>query len=156
MDQQHWLQLALGAALFLYGMWLMSQGLEQCAGGAFSRLLRRATRTPLGGVALGAGLTALVQSSSATTLLCLGLVDAGAMGMPGAVGVIMGANIGTTVTGQLLRLAGGNWEGAWAFLRPTVFSPVLALAGAAYLAAPLLEYLTRPVVYGIKGKGEAA
>ncbi len=93
-----------GLALFLYGMKMMSDGLELCAGDRLQSILERLTSNRLMGVVVGALITALIQSSSATTVMTVGFVNAGLMTLPQAVGVIMGANIGTTITGQLIAL----------------------------------------------------
>ena len=93
-----------GLALFLYGMKMMSDGLELCAGDRLQSILERLTSNRLMGVIVGALITALIQSSSATTVMTVGFVNAGLMTLPQAVGVIMGANIGTTITGQLIAL----------------------------------------------------
>jgi len=95
-----------GIGLFLLGMILMSDGLKAAAGGALQRILERSTGTTFRAVASGAGLTALVQSSSATTLATIGFVSAGLLTFPSALGVIIGANVGTTSTGWIVALLG--------------------------------------------------
>ena len=97
-----------GLALFLYGMKMMSDGLELCAGDRLQSILERLTSNRLMGVFVGMLITALIQSSSATTVMTVGFVNAGLMTLPQAVGVIMGANIGTTITGQLIALDIGH------------------------------------------------
>ena len=89
-----------GLALFLYGMHEMSAGLEKFSGGALERTLQKFTSNIFKGVLFGLVVTALIQSSSATTVLIVGLVNAGIIKLKQAVGILMGANIGTTVTGQ--------------------------------------------------------
>lgn len=119
-----------GLAFFLYGMHVMGDGLTKLSGGRLERILERLTHSRLKAVLLGAGVTAVIQSSSATTVTVVGFVNSGIMKLGQAVGVIMGANIGTTVTSWLLSLAG--IEGGNFFvklLKPTSFSPVLALIG---------------------------
>ena len=106
-----------GLALFLYGMKMMSDGLELSAGDRMEELLSKLTSNPIIGVLVGALITALIQSSSATTVMAVGFVNAGMMTLPQAVGIIMGANIGTTITGQLIALDIG------------AAAPVLALIG---------------------------
>lgn len=104
MDISFIIALMGGLALFLYGMKMMSDGLELCAGDRLQSILERLTSNRLMGVVVGALITALIQSSSATTVMTVGFVNAGLMTLPQAVGVIMGANIGTTITGQLIAL----------------------------------------------------
>lgn len=119
-----------GLAFFLYGMHVMGEGLTKLSGGRLERILERLTHSRLKAVLLGAGVTAVIQSSSATTVTVVGFVNSGIMKLGQAVGVIMGANIGTTVTSWLLSLAG--IEGGNFFvklLKPASFSPVLALIG---------------------------
>ncbi|MDD3395661.1 MAG: Na/Pi cotransporter family protein [Acidaminococcaceae bacterium] len=91
-----------GLALFLYGMQLMSEGLQQAAGEKLQKILEALTKVTIMGVALGAGVTAILQSSSATTVMTVGLVNAGLMNLQQAFGIVMGANIGTTITAQLI------------------------------------------------------
>ena len=95
-----------GLALFLYGMLLLSQGLEKLSGGRLEQILERLTSNPFKAVFLGGCVTALIQSSSATTVMVVGFVNSGIMKLSQAVGIIMGANIGTTVTAWILSLAG--------------------------------------------------
>ena len=95
-----------GLALFLYGMNEMGNGLAKISGGKLARVLERLTANRLMGVLLGAGVTAVIQSSSATTVMVVGFVNSGIMKLSQAVGVIMGANIGTTITSWILSLAG--------------------------------------------------
>ena len=93
-----------GLALFLYGMNMMSQGMEAAAGNKMKQILERLTPNRYLGVLVGAVITAIIQSSSATTVMVVGFVNSGMMTLRQAVGVIMGANIGTTITGQLIAL----------------------------------------------------
>jgi len=93
-----------GLALFLYGMQVMCRGLEVAAGDRLRSILEKLTSNRLLGVLVGAGITAIIQSSSATTVMVVGFVNSGLMTLTQAVGVIMGANIGTTVTGLLIAL----------------------------------------------------
>lgn len=95
-----------GLALFLYGMHVMGEGLTSISGGRLERILERLTDNPIKAVLLGAGVTAVIQSSSATTVTVVGFVNSGIMKLGQAVGVIMGANVGTTVTSWLLSLTG--------------------------------------------------
>ena len=125
------INLAGGIALFLYGMSIMGAGLEKLAGGKLEGVLQRLTRSVPRAVLLGAVITGLIQSSAGTTVICVGLVNSGIFTLPQAIGVIMGANIGTTVTGQLIRLSdisGGGW--LLTMLKPSTFSPLVAFAGA--------------------------
>ena len=124
------LSLIGGLALFLYGMNVMGAGLEKVSGGRLERILEKLTSNPLKAVLLGAGVTAVIQSSSATTVMVVGFVNSGIMKLAQAIGIIMGANVGTTITSWLLSL--GGIEGDSLFIRllkPSSFSPVLALIG---------------------------
>ena len=119
-----------GLALFLYGMKTMGDALSKMAGGRLEQVLERMTNNPVKAVLLGAGVTAVIQSSSAATVMVVGFVNSGIMRLSQAVGVIMGANIGTTVTSWILSLSGiesGNFFVK--LLKPSSFSPVLALIG---------------------------
>ena len=123
-----------GLALFLYGMDTMGQGLEKLSGGRLEQILEKLTSNPIKAVLLGAGVTAVIQSSSATTVMVVGFVNSGIMKLTQAVGIIMGANIGTTVTSWLLSLTGiesGNFFVQ--LLKPSSFSPVLALIGMIFI-----------------------
>ena len=93
-----------GLALFLYGMQMMSAGLEAAAGNRMKGILERLTSNRFLGILVGAGITAVIQSSSATTVMVVGFVNSGMMTLKQAVWIIMGANIGTTITGQLIAL----------------------------------------------------
>lgn len=119
-----------GLALFLYGMHAMGEGLSKLSGGKLESILERLTSNRLMAVLLGAGVTAIIQSSSATTVMVVGFVNSGIMKLQQAVGIIMGANVGTTMTSWLLSLVeveGGNF--IMQMLKPTSFSPILALIG---------------------------
>ena len=119
-----------GLALFLYGMDVMGAGLEKVSGGKLERILEKLTSNPLKGVLLGAGVTAVIQSSSATTVMVVGFVNSGIMKLSQAIGIIMGANIGTTVTSWLLSLTGIDSGNVWInLLKPSSFTPVLAMIG---------------------------
>ena len=96
------LSLLSGVALFLFGMSLMGDGLKLVAGNKLEAFLYRMTNTPLKGVALGTGVTSVIQSSSATTVMVIGFVNSGMMKLKQAIGIIMGANIGTSITGWIL------------------------------------------------------
>ncbi len=104
MSIQNFLNLLGGLALFLYGMHMMSVGLETAAGDRMKTILERLTSNRILGVCVGAGITAVIQSSSATTVMVVGFVNSGLMSLNQAVWIIMGANIGTTITGQLIAL----------------------------------------------------
>lgn len=124
------LTLAGGLSLFLFGMNIMGQALERRAGGKLRSLLGKFTTGKLAGLLTGLVVTAVIQSSSATTVMVVGFVNSGLMTLRQAIHVIMGANIGTTVTAWILSLAGidsGNWY--IRLLKPSSFAPVLALAG---------------------------
>ncbi|MBQ2799936.1 MAG: Na/Pi cotransporter family protein [Lachnospiraceae bacterium] len=119
-----------GLALFLYGMNVMGDGLKKLSGGKLETILQKLTSSPLKGVALGLAVTAVIQSSSATTVMVVGFVNSGIMELTQAVGVIMGANIGTTVTSWLLSMTGIQGESLlMQLLKPSSFSPVLAFIG---------------------------
>ena len=105
------LQLLCGLALFLFGMNSMGDGLESLSGGKLEKTLEKMTNSTMKGFILGAAVTAVIQSSSATTVMVVGFVNAGIMTLKQSVGVILGANIGTTVTAQILRLSGGEGSG---------------------------------------------
>lgn len=119
-----------GLALFLYGMSLMGDSLSKMAGGMLEKVLEKLTKKRIFAVLLGAGVTAVIQSSSATTVMVVGFVNSGIMKLSQAVGIIMGANIGTTITSWMLSLTGIEGSNIWLkLLKPSSFSPVLAAIG---------------------------
>ncbi len=119
-----------GLAFFLYGMSVMSSGLEKMAGGKLEQLLKKMTNNPFKSLLLGAGITIAIQSSSAMTVMLVGLVNSGIMELGQTIGVIMGSNIGTTLTAWILSLAGIESENIFIkLLKPESFSPVVALIG---------------------------
>ena len=119
-----------GLAFFLYGMTTMSKSLEKMAGGKLERMLKRMTSNPFKSLLLGAGITIAIQSSSAMTVMLVGLVNSGVMELGQTIGVIMGSNIGTTLTAWILALTGIESENVFVnLLKPENFSPLLALAG---------------------------
>ena len=123
-----------GLALFLFGMHTLGEGLAKVSGGRLEHILEKLTSNPIKAVLVGCGVTAVIQSSSATTVMVVGFVNSGIMKLSQAVGIIMGANIGTTATSWILSLAG--IEGSNLFiqlLKPMSFSPVLAIIGVAFL-----------------------
>lgn len=121
-----------GLALFLFGMDFMGKNLSKAAGGKLERILGRLTADPFRAVLLGASVTAVIQSSSATTVMVVGFVNSGIMTLHQAVGVIMGANIGTTITSWILSLAGVESSNMFVrMLKPDSFAPVLGLIGIA-------------------------
>ena len=123
-----------GLALFLYGMHVMGEGLSKVSGGKMEKILESLTSNPLKAVGLGALVTAVIQSSSATTVMVVGFVNSGIMKLSQAVGVIMGANIGTTITSWILSLSGIESDSFFIQLfKPTSFSPILAIIGVAFL-----------------------
>ena len=123
-----------GLALFLFGMHVMSDSLAKLSGGKMERILEKLTSNKIKGVALGAGVTAVIQSSSATSVMVVGFVNSGIMKLSQAVGIIFGANIGTTITSWILSLTGIEGSNVWVqLLKPTSFSPILAIIGAALL-----------------------
>lgn len=123
-----------GLAMFLYGMDTMGDGLAKTAGGKLEHILEKLTSTPIKGVLLGAAVTAVIQSSSATTVMVVGFVNSGIMKLSQAVGIIMGANIGTTITSWVISLSGIESSNFFLqLLKPTSFCPVLALIGIVFL-----------------------
>lgn len=123
-----------GLAFFLYGMSMMGEGLSRASGGKMERILESLTKSRWKAVLLGAGVTAVIQSSSATTVMVVGFVNSGIMKLNQAVGIIMGANVGTTATSWILSLTGIKGGSIFMqLLKPSSFSPVLALVGAAFL-----------------------
>ncbi len=128
------LTLVGGLAMFLYGMNLMGDGLIDLSGSKLEDILRRLTSNPLKGVLLGTAVTAIIQSSSATTVMVVGLVNSGIMKLSQAVGVIMGANVGTTITSWLLSLTGISSSNFFLkMLKPSSFSPIMAIIGVIIL-----------------------
>ncbi|MCD7708727.1 MAG: Na/Pi cotransporter family protein [Clostridiales bacterium] len=124
------LSLIGGLALFLYGMNVMGDGLTKLSGGKLEQILERLTSKRIMAVLLGLVVTAVIQSSSATTVMVVGFVNSGIMQLSQAVGVIMGANVGTTVTSWLLSLSGINGSNVFIkLLKPSSFSPILAIIG---------------------------
>ena len=125
-----------GLAFFLYGITIMSVSLEKIAGGRLERILKKMTSNPLKGLVFGAAITAAVQSSSAVTVMLVGLVNSGIMKLSQAIGVIMGSNIGTTVTAWILSLSGIKSTNFFVtLLKPETFSPILALVGVILIMA---------------------
>ena len=123
-----------GLALFLYGMHIMGEGLSKASGGRLETFLEKLTNNRFKAVLVGAGVTAVIQSSSATTVMVVGFVNSGIMKLGQAVGIIMGANIGTTITSWLLSLS--SIEGSSFFiqlLKPANFSPILAVIGVVFI-----------------------
>lgn len=127
-----------GLALFLYGMNMMTNGLERMAGGKLELILKKASSNKFKGMALGAGVTAVIQSSSATTVMIVGLVGSGIMSLPQTIGMLMGTNIGTTITPWITGLPyldAGNlpisegWIEALKLLKPSFFAPIIAVIG---------------------------
>lgn len=139
------LSLIGGLAIFLYGMDLLGEGLTGASGGKLEKILEKLTSNPLKAVLLGAGVTAVIQSSSATTVMVVGFVNSGIMKLSQAVGVIMGANIGTTITSWILSLTGIESSNIFiSLLKPTSFSPVLAAVGIIFLMFLKKDSLKNP------------
>ena len=125
-----------GLAFFLFGMNTMSKSLEKMAGGKLERTLKRMTSNPMSSLLLGAGITIAIQSSSAVTVMLVGLVNSGVMELGQTVGVIMGSNIGTTLTAWILSLSGIKSGNVWVkLLKPESFSPLVALIGILLIMA---------------------
>ena len=134
MDLFSILTLIGGLALFLCGMNAMGDGLAKVSGGKLEKILENLTSNPIKAVLLGAGVTAVIQSSSATTVMVVGFVNSGIMKLSQAVGVIMGANIGTTITSWILSLTGIQSDNfIIQMFKPTSFSPVLAIIGVIFI-----------------------
>ena len=130
MSITHVFSLLGGLALFLYGMDLMGKSLERQAGGRLQKILSRLTDNPFKGFLLGLAVTAVIQSSSATTVMVVGFVNSGIMQLHQAIGIIMGSNVGTTVTSWLLSLTGIEGDSLLIqLLKPSTFSPLLAFIG---------------------------
>ena len=126
-----------GLAFFLYGISIMSSGLEKIAGGKLEKLLKKMTSSPLKGLLLGAGITAVIQSSSATTVMLIGLVNSGLMELSQTISVIIGTNIGTTITAWILSLSGidAGTSIVLKLLKPESFTPLLAFIGVCMIMA---------------------
>ena len=127
------LSLLGGIALFLFGMSLMGDGLKSVAGNKLEAFLYKMTNTSLKGVALGAGVTSVIQSSSATTVMVIGFVNSGMMKLRQAIGIIMGANIGTSITGWILCLSyvGGS-SGIASLFSTAMITTLLACIGICF------------------------
>ena len=133
MDLFGFLALLGGLALFLFGMSLMGTGLEKSTGNKLKSLLERLTSKKLNGFLMGVAVTAIIQSSSATTVMVVGFVNSGIMTLKQAIHIIMGANVGTTVTAWILSLAGIQGSNLFIqLLKPSSFTPILALIGIIY------------------------
>ena len=123
------LEMILGLCLFLFGMNLMGEALERRAGTALRTVLGKLTTNKWAGFLTGLGVTAVIQSSSATTVMVVGFVNSGLMTLKQAINVILGANVGTTVTAWILSLSGIEGSGPLVLFKPTTFTPILALVG---------------------------
>ncbi|MDR1002498.1 MAG: Na/Pi cotransporter family protein [Oscillospiraceae bacterium] len=122
-----------GLMLFLYGMNVMGDGLERASGSGLERTLEKLTNSPLKGVILGAGVTAVIQASGATTVMVVGFVNSGIMKLSQAINVIMGANIGTTITAWILSMSSIESDNLIiTMLKPTSFAPVLGVIGVVF------------------------
>lgn len=137
MDIYSILTLIGGLAFFLYGISIMSSGLEKIAGGKLEKLLKKMTSNPIKGLLLGTGITAIIQSSSATTVMLIGLVNSGLMDLSQTISVIIGTNIGTTITAWILSLSGINAGTSLVLnlLKPETFTPLLAFIGVCMIMA---------------------
>ncbi len=146
MDIKDLIELLGGLGLFLYGMTLMGTGLKAVAGGKLQMILEKLSSTPLKGLLLGTAVTAIIQSSSATAVMVVGFVNSGIMKLSQAIGVIMGANIGTTATGWILTLAGV--EGA---IKPTDLAPIIVLITAMVMmfAKDVMKKQIASILFGL-------
>ncbi|MBQ7980387.1 MAG: Na/Pi symporter, partial [Oscillospiraceae bacterium] len=133
MDIFNVLTLIGGLCLFLFGMNIMGEALERGAGSKLEVMIGKLTTGKLSGFLTGLGVTAVIQSSSATTVMVVGFVNSGIMSLKQAIHVIMGANVGTTVTAWILSLGGISGDSLFLkLLKPTSFTPVLALIGIVF------------------------
>jgi len=136
-----------GLAFFLYGMIIMSSGLEKIAGGKMEKLLEKLTSNPFKGLLVGAGMTIAIQSSSAVTVMLVGFVNSGIMKLSQTVAIIIGSNVGTTVTSWILSLSGIQSTNFFLrMLKPESFSPLLALAGVIMLMTSRSNFSRRKPV----------
>ena len=134
MDIFNFITLAGGLAFFLYGMHVMSAGLEKMAGGKLEKILKKMTSNPFKGMMLGAGITIAIQSSSAMTVMLVGLVNSGVMKLSQTVSLIMGSNVGTTLTAWILSMSGIEGDSFFIkMLKPTSFAPIIALIGIGFI-----------------------
>ena len=156
MELTDFLGLLGGLALFLYGMQMMSDGLEDAAGNRMKQILEKLTSNRFLGVLVGAGITAVIQSSSATTVMVVGFVNSGMMTLKQAVWIIMGANIGTTITGQLIALDVGMLAPLFAFLGVAMivflkmpkahhFGKILAGLGILFIGMDMMGSAMKPL-----------
>ena len=128
------LSLLAGIGLFLYGMNMMGDGLKNAAGASLERILQRLTSNRIKGLALGTAVTAIIQSSAATAIMCLGFVNAGIMNLSSAIPVVLGSNIGSTITGQILRLGDiAENNVLLSMLKPSSMAPLLVAFGVVVL-----------------------
>ena len=133
MDIFNVLEMFGGLCLFLFGMSVMGDGLERRAGNSLRTLLSKITTNKFAGFLTGLGVTCIIQSSSATTVMVVGFVNSSLMTLKQAINVIIGANIGTTITSWILSLSGISGESFFIkMLQPTSFTPVLAVIGIIY------------------------
>ena len=136
-----------GLAFFLYGMIVLSSGLEKIAGGKMEKMLEKITSNPFRSLILGAGITIAVQSSSAVTVMLVGFVNSGIMKLSQAIGVIMGSNIGTTITSWILSLSGIESTNFFIrLLKPESFTPILALIGVIMIMMSKTNTLKRKAI----------
>ena len=124
-----------GLALFLYGMRIMGDGLTKSSSDAFRQALKKVTNNPVAGFLVGVGVTALIQSSTATIVIVSGLVGAGLMSFKQSIGIVLGANVGTTVTGQIIRLLDINADAGSVlnFFKPSTLAPIAAVIGIVFI-----------------------
>ena len=120
-----------GLAMFLYGMRLMGNGLKDSSSGTLKKALELVTRTPFTAFLMGLGMTAVIQSSTATIVITAGLVGAGVISLKNSLGIVVGANVGTTVTGQIIRLLDLNTSGTsfLEFFKPSTLAPIALIIG---------------------------
>ncbi len=141
-----------GLAMFLYGMRMMGDGLKESSSGTLKRVMERVTDTPLKAFLLGLGMTAVIQSSTATIVITSGLVGAGIISLHQSLGVIIGANVGTTVTGQIIRLldlnASGGGVSVLEFFKPSTLAPLALIIGVVLIMSKKGQDKTGRIVIG--------
>ena len=135
-----------GVALFLFGMTLMGDGLKKVAGNKLEIILYRLTSTPLKGVLLGTGVTAVIQSSSATSVMVVGFVNSGMMQVRQAIGIVLGSILGTSITGWILCLSDISGSGWVSLLSTATLTGIVAVAGIVPVS---YTHLTLPTIYSV-------
>ena len=130
MSIYNWISLIGGIGLFLYGMNVLGGAIESFAGAKLEKTLEKLASTRIRGMLLGMGVTAVIQSSAATSIMAIGFINAGIMNMEQGVSVMLGSNIGTTITGQILRLSDLSGNQFLTLINPSTIAPLFIAAGA--------------------------